>query len=415
MLLRPNKKFKIESYYQLCIGLFVSLFISILILKMNPNFAGAKHDSKFYFNMYEYIRNHKSLIPLELYEVSSSPIFVHFFGFSLLIFGAFYVPVIYLSFISMSLISLVFFEKFIRNTNIYIKVILLVAFCGSGYFVSPMLYPTSETPTILFFILSLYAFLKSKNRRLLAVSIFALVSVRQSMGWLLIVFFLWDLKIWWKVKSIPFRRIVATYLLAGISLIVTFIYFNFHFFPDLYINVQPENIFPLPNFLSSVQIGISLLTFTLPFLLYEWKFIGITFLAKLFLLFISGITLCSLIFTHNTYIGEGLGYLSILSLNYNVDLIFIVLLSYVGFLSVFFLSQGLNIERKQFLYLFLVCFLTSSLIIPIPYLRYFQIPIIFCLLLVLDSVVGEIERSKKWRLVLIFLGFNATNILAITF
>jgi hypothetical protein len=408
-------RFKFLSNYPLLIGLLVLFFTSVLVSKVNSGFAGSKYDSSFYFKMYQYIKENKSLIPLDSYEVASSPIFVHFFGFCLFVFGTFYEQAISLTYIVMAIVSVIYFEKFIRDiANSYIKIILLTALCGSGYFVAPMLYPTSDTPSILFFTLSLYACLKSRNRKLLAVSIFGLVSARQSMGWVLVVFILWDLRTWWKTKGITLKSIAATYLLAGFSLIVTFIYFKFNLFPDMYIKVQPENAFPVPNFLSSMQIGISLLIFTLPFLFFDFNFLKTDVLEKIFASFIGLIAIFSFTFTQDMSIGEGLGYLSILSVNLKLDLFGIVFLSYAGFLSLLLLSQGSNRESKQFLYLFFVCFLTSSLVAPIPYLRYFQISIIFCLSLLFENFIHKLDRVKKWRLVLIFLWVNVINMVAIS-
>jgi hypothetical protein len=363
--------------------------------------------------MYEYIRNNKSLIPLDMYEVASSPIFIHLFGFSLLIFGSFYEQFISVTYIVMSIVSIFIFEKLIREASINIKLILIVAFCGSGYFVAPMLYPTSETPTILFLALSLYAYLKTCNRKLLAFSIFSLVSVRQSMGWVLIVFILWDLNNWWKSKGITLKNILFTYLLAGLSLIFTFVYFNYHLFPDLYIEVQPGNVFPLPNFLSTMQIGIGLLVSSWPFWFYNFRIKKLEASEKLFLFFISLITLFSLFFTQNIYIGKGLGYLSILNLDFKLNLNLIVFLSYVGFLSVLLISKEYNSVNKNFAYLFIVIFSVSSLVMPIPYLRYFQIPIIFILAILFGGAMRQLDRSKTRHLFLIFLFFNLTNLLTI--
>ena len=411
-----NKRFEVVTNYPFLIGLLTLFFTAILISKKNSGFAGSKYDSSFYLTMYEYIVENRSLIPLDSYEVASSPIFVHLFGFSLIVFGAFFKQAISLSYIAMSVVSLIFFEKLIRNSaSTYIKLILLTVLCGSGYFVAPMLYPTSDTPSILFFTLSLYACLKSTNRKLLAVSIFGLVSVRQSMGWVLVVFILWDLMTWWKTKEITLRSIVATYLLSGISLIVTFIYFNFHLFPDLYLKVQPENAFPVPNFLSLMQIGISMLILTLPFFFFNFNFSKTDALEKLFFCFISLMTLFSFMFTQDISIGEGLGYLSILSVNLKLDVFYLVLLSYAGFLSLIFLSQRLTRENKQFFYLLFVCFVTSSLVVPIPYLRYFQISTVFCLSLLFKDYIHKLDRSKNWRLVLIVLWFYANNMVAIAF
>lgn len=408
------KRFAVVTNYPFLIGLLTLFFTAIFISKVNSGFAGSKYDSNFYLTMYEYIRENRSLIPLDLYEVSSSPIFVHLLGFSLIVFGTFFEEAIWLSYIAMSIVSLIFFEKLIRDiSNTYIKIILLTVLCGSGYFVAPMLYPTSDTPAILFFTLSLYAYLKSNNRKLLAVSVFGLVSVRQSMGWVLVVFMLWDLITWWKTKRITLKSIVAAYSISGISLIVTFIYFNFHLFPDLYIKVQPENAFPLPNLLSLIQIGISILVITLPFFFFNFKILKTDVLEKLFLSFFSLMSLFSLMFTQNTSIGEGLGYLSILSVNLKLDVFYLVLLAYAGFLSLILLSQRLNRESKQFFYLLFLCFVISSLVVPIPYLRYFQISNIFCLALLFKDFIHERDQSKNWRLVLIFLWFNANNMVAI--
>jgi hypothetical protein len=108
-----NKRFAVVTNYPFLIGLLTLFFTAILISKKNSGFAGSKYDSSFYLTMYEYIVENRSLIPLDSYEVASSPIFVHLFGFSLIVFGAFFKQAISLSYIAMSVVSLIFFEKLI--------------------------------------------------------------------------------------------------------------------------------------------------------------------------------------------------------------------------------------------------------------------------------------------------------------
>jgi hypothetical protein len=375
-------------------GIVTIFFTAIFLLRFNSEFAGAKYDSQFYLKMYEYIRIHKSAIPLENYEVASSPIFVHAFGFILLLFGSHYSIAILFSYIIMSLVSLIFFEKLIRQTQLRVKIILITIFCGSGYFVAPMLNPTSDFPMILFLTITLYAF-STSNRSLLSITLFCLLSVRQSLGWILIVFVIWDLYNLLKYRRVTLRDILWTYSFSFISLIATFIYFKNHLFPDLYLELQPKNVYSIPNFFSVIQIGLSSLIMFSPLLFLRYKNIKLTKNSTLLFGYLVLISMASFLFPQNKQIGDGLGYLSFFHGRLNFQIEHLAIFSSLGFLILLKLAQDMNPIEKNFLLLYLFAFLTSSLVIPIPFLRYFQVPLIFAAALIFKTSLDGFKSTHN--------------------
>ena len=181
-----------EKTIIISIGILSAIFTSMFLHEFNSDFAGAKYDSQFYLNMFDLIEANKSIVNVTSYEVASSPIFVHAIGWFLLLFGSLSNVVLSVIYLAMALGSLIFFEKLISKAQLNIKILLTIIFCGSGYFVSPMWNPTSDTPMILMLIISIYSFNNSK-RKLFAFSLFLLVSTRQNFGWLLLVYFILDL------------------------------------------------------------------------------------------------------------------------------------------------------------------------------------------------------------------------------
>ena len=373
-----------ERRIVLVFGFITIFFTSVFLLRFNSEFGGAKYDSQFYVRMYEYIQNYKSFIPLNSYEVSSSPIFVHAFGFFLLLFGDLYPIVLTLSFIVMAAASVILFEKLIKQAPLNIKIILTTMFCGSGYFVAPMLNPTSDSPMILCLILSLYAF-SFARRKLMSISLFCLVSVRQSLGWILVVFVVWDLYNMWKFRNISFRDILWTYSISFVSLFATFIYFNNNLYPVSYTEVWPGIVFNVPNFLSVVQIGISLLVLLTPLLILGFETIKISKDSKLLMLYFSVLSFAAIVFPQKKPIVEGLGYLSVLNGNFDFAIVQLSAISALGFLVFLVLAHEWISNGKSFLFLFMFAFVTSSLLMPIPFLRYFQIPLILAVVLIFKS------------------------------
>ena len=399
MNLRPRNAIFINQLSErtivLVFGFLTMLFTSVFLLRFNSEFGGAKNDSQFYDNMYRYIQNYKSLIPLNSYEVSSSPIFVHALGFFLLLFGNVYPIILSLSFLLMSAASMIFFEKLIQHTHLNFKIILTTMFCGSGYFVAPMLNPTSDSPMILFLTLSLYAFCFSR-RKLMSISLFCLVSVRQSLGWILVVFVVWDLYSLRKFQKLTFRDILLTYSLSFMSLFVTFIYFSNNLFPDSYTEVQPGNVFSVPNFLSVVQIGISLLVLLTPLLFLGIKSMKLTKEPILLMLYFLLLAFSAFVFPQKKLIVDGLGYLSVLHGDLNLAIVQITVVSALGFLVFIVLAQDWSSNSNKFLYLFMFVFVTSSLVMPIPFLRYFQIPLILAVVLMFRYPRVGFKKRSDW-------------------
>ncbi len=389
----------------LTLSFLTATLTSIFLNYCNSEFGGAKNDSQFYLNMFEYIRNNKSIIPLSSYEVSSSPLFVHVLGFALLLFGSFAGLILSLAFIAMTIASVYYFERLIQSAHLDKKIFLSIIFCGSGYLVAPMLHPTSESPMFLFLILSLYSYSTSK-RKLLAFSLFCLVSVRQSLGWLVVVFIVWDTYILLKSHKLDFKELTLTYIWSFLSLISTFLYFDNRLVPDLYIEVQPENVFNLPNFLSVIQIGVSYLAILLPLLFLGSGRLQIDKGSGFLILYFSSMSFAAFVFSQTNPIGEGLGYLSLLHVKFDFDLEHLAAISALGFLILLHLAQKLNDNDKKFLYLYLLGFVTSSLVMPIPYLRYFQIPLILAVAL----IYKDPRSTDRAGNILVRIGVAATLI-----
>jgi hypothetical protein len=295
----------------------------------------------------------------------------------------------------MSAASVILFEKLIQQARLNIKIILTTMFCGSGYFVAPMLNPTSDSPMILFLTLSLYAFCFSR-RKLMSMSLFCLVSVRQSLGWILVVFVVWDLYNLRKFRNISFRDILWTYSFSFVSLFATFIYFGNNLFPDLYTEVQPGNVFDVPNFLSVLQIGISLLVLLTPLLFFGFKSMKFPKDSKLLMLYFSVLSFAAFVFPQKKPIVDGLGYLSVLNGNFNLAIVQLTVVSALGFLVFLVLAQDWISSGKNFLYLFMFVFVTSSLVMPIPFLRYFQIPLILAVVLMFKNPRVGFKRRNDW-------------------
>ena len=230
----------------------------------------------------------------------------------------------------------------------------------------------------------------------MSMSLFCLVSVRQSLGWILVVFVVWDLYNMRKFRNISFKDIFWTYSISFVSLFATFIYFDNHLFPVSYTEVNPANVFNVPNFLSVVQIGISLLVLLTPLLFLGFKTIKFSKGSKLLMLYFLVLSFAAFVFPQKKSIVDGLGYLSVLNGNFDLAIVQLSAISALGFLIFLVLAQDWISNGKTFLFLFMFVFVTSSLVMPIPFLRYFQIPLILAVVLIFKNPRVGFKSRNNW-------------------
>ena len=413
--LRKLKAFESKSLYLFSIGTSFYLVSSLLIFRFNRNFSGALSDSSFYFRMFEYIGK-SGIIPLEKYEVASSPIYVH-------LMGIFWIPsinqmqlIFHLIYVLMALVSIYFFARILNNYEFRIAVCLMLLFASSGYFVAPSLNPTSDAPAILFSILTIY-FLQTGRSLQFAIFSALLVSTRQNLVWIIFGIFVWEV-VNEKKRFKAISQLLPKYLLAFISLMVTFVYCGYRLTIPNYEISSYQNNFSIPNFLSLAQIFlalfaiiISLIPLRFPLELSKSKISRNLILVIL----LSLLPICFLFRSNQNLIGEGLGWLSLLSYTMNLPMFVILTLSSIAFnVSIIFLYKSdLNVRNLSFI---LLAFLVgTSTLMPIPFLRYFEI----YLILIVSVAAAPWEANRKiipnvnWILAVISIsGINFLKILS---
>jgi len=138
----------------------------------------------------------------------------------------------------------------------------------SGYFVAPSIWPTSDTSAMLFMILAFYYYFFGPNQWIFSLFLFALLSTRQSFTWLLISFIVIDITNIYKFSLRQIVTLFAKYLPSFLSLLVTYLYFDFQFTPKNYEKLQEYNVFSILNFMSPLQIGLNLTLILTPVLVF---------------------------------------------------------------------------------------------------------------------------------------------------
>lgn len=394
------------------LGCFSIIFYSIIILIFNSAFAGSKFDSQLYIKMYNHVAEDRKFIPLHEYQVSSSPIYVHIMGFIFLIFGKFSELIGHSIYVLMALLSVYFIEKLINPINLKTKILITLLFFGSGYFIAPMLFLTSDMPTIFALSCSVY-FFECNRRILLAISSFVLVSVRQSFIWLLLVFIVLEILNLRRTRTQSCFKCLLVYTPSFISLFITYLYFEQSLAPSNYTEAQPRNVFSIPNYFSVVQIGLSSLIVFIPFILQKSSKIRFNFFSALFLLFFSLLSFLSFFTQGNINIQEGFGFISLLHLKMHLSLIYLPILATIGF---FLLLNSFDVvinQDNRITFVYILFYVVSSLLIPIPFLRYFQIPFYFALILVFRHTKKDLTNRSKRITFLSYFYITIFNIVSI--
>jgi len=369
-----------------CLVYFSSV---ILVLSLKKDVAGSRFDSQFYISNFSWIATNHQIIPLDQYEVASSPIFVHLMGILTFIFGDYSTHIIHGLYLFMALFSIGIILRILGKTKVRKRIALSSLLVSSGYFVAPSLWPTSDTPAILFMLLSYYFYFSRPSSWLFSFSLFALLSTRQSFAWLCIGFLIFDLmKI--QVHTLKNIGLVFTKYLPSLgSLLVTFFYFDFEFTPKFYEDSQSYNVYHLPNFLSTIQIGLNLIVVLLPIILFAPAIVyrnRINASDGIFL--ITGGLLAFGVFLNlpKKEIAVGLSWLSIAKNQANISLQITALIAFAGFIIYFRILSKVDHVLRLFLFLSFVLLCLSSLLMAIPFLRYFEISSFFILILTISEI-----------------------------
>lgn len=390
-------------------GCFVYFSSALLVLAVNKDVAGSRFDSQFYLSSYSWIASNHQVIPLDQYKVASNPIFVHLMGILGFIVGDYFTVTIHVLYILMAIASIWIVTEILDNAK-YIKSAALSSLLfSSGYFVAPSLWPTSDLPSILFMLLSYYFFFRRRSTWLFSLSLFALLSTRQSFAWLCLGFLIFDLMKMQVYELKNFSSLFAKYLPSFFSLWVSFVYFDFEFAPKFYENVQRQNVFQIPNFLSTIQIGLNFTVVLLPIilflpsLLYRNRF---TRSESQFLLIGGLLTLGVFLNPPKTEISSGLSWLSVAQNRANIPLQFTALIAFAGFIFYFSILAQVDYVLKMFLYVSFILLCISALLMSIPFLRYFEISSYFLLMLTMSAMDKKKSiKNSFWLPVSIILIF----------
>jgi hypothetical protein len=191
---------------------------------------------------------------------------------------------------------------------------------------------------------------------------------------------------------------------------VTFFFFEGHLTPPLYETANLSNVFVKPNFLTSVQIGLCLLAILLPFKFQKiWEH-GLEYVSSKYLVFtfiFSSFPIIYIFYGKKQSIGDGLGWISILVFRLNLNILFVSALASLGILLLFMLCAKLELNDKKLLTTIFISLLVFSLVMPVPFLRYFEVPlIIICSLILGKRIKGSEELGKIgsiWLSVLVAL------------
>jgi len=336
------------------------------------------------------------LISLSNYEVATSPIYVFLIGTLHTLSGTYFSIALHTLYVLFALGSIVIFAKILNPSNWRTFSPIMILFAGSGYFVAPSIWPTSDTPATYFFLICLYSLLK-KDELLLGISAFLLISTRQNFAWLsfaLSTFVFFTCERNWKKYS----KLALIFAPSFLSLIVTFFFFDGHLTPPLYEAGNLSNVFIKPNFLTSVQIGLCLFAILLPFKLQKiWKhrleYVSYKYLV--FTIIFSSFPIIYIFYGKGQSIEDGLGWISILVFRLNLNILFVAALASFGILLLFMLCATLDQKDKKLLTTIFISLLVFSLVMPVPFLRYFEVSlIIICSLILGKRIKGSEELGK---------------------
>ena len=360
----------IQFQYLLLTLTYIATFL--LVIMFEPNFSGALLDSKFYIN--EFLKsNWSTFYEQSDYSVASSPIFMWLFGSIVKLFGNFKIPFVHMSYFLFSALSIFFITKLVSNLKL--RFIILFSLFTNAYFIAPTISPTSDIPSFCFALMSLF-FFKTKNKAWLSFSLFCLISTRQVYVWLIIYFIVIEM-MQTKRKFQTILGNLLVYIPSFLSLLFTYIFFGNSFTPKSYVLVNTKFEFQIPNFSSLLQLEISIFFQILAFtILINWQRdeIGIPkYLVGLLLLVILN-TLIIFTVNFDKLDQQGLGWLSLFSIYFFFPTLFIVGFSSLGSFLFVYMVRYLNRPLYPALFL-LAIFSIISLLMPIPFLRYFALPV----------------------------------------
>lgn len=373
-------------------GILIYAFSYLIVLLFNPSLGGARADSYFYMKMFEYRRLNHSLIPYEDFQVATSPIYVEIIGLFRIFCGSFFVPIIHFLYFCFAILSIYFLVKVLETCKVQICIPLVALFASSGYFIAPSIWPTSDAPAVLFLILTIYMFRKNRNIGF-AIASCSLVSTRQNFAWVLAATAIVEISNFEKISLNSFRSLLK-YIPASLSLITTFFYFGRNLTPVGYESINKLNKFELPNFLNSIQIGIAAISiFSSIALLIRWRNLNYDWKSRRNLLIVvfSAFPWMYFLAPSSEPIQEGLGWISLFSLNLHLNLFWIGLIASVGLAIFVFLVLQSSGDRVELALSMTISLLISSLVMPIPFLRYFEISIILIFILFMI----ETSQDKK--------------------
>lgn len=404
--------FNLSNVKAFIVGLLAFILTSLNLFLTGMDFAGTQSDSEFYMRMFQNFSNQFHILQLEDYEVASGPIYVHLLGLlvNLIPFKSpLIIQVIYAVF---AVLTVYFLIRILESVDNLARLILIVIITSSGYFVAPVLHPTSDAAANLFLISTIYFF---KEKRNLSFSICSalLVSTRQSFGWIIVAFLIYDFMNKWPITGRTFIEIVRLYLPSILSLVLTFYYFEYHLTPVIYLNSQPQNTYQVPNLLGIFQIGFIVATIFVPLILLggiklsrSVNRAGIYIFAFLYLVF-------SFYSTRDLVISDGMGFLSLFVNRFNLPVSFIIIVSLAGFLI---FSQFLIHNKLLFneITLFILIFCLSTTIMPIPFLRYFYVTFVILLIWQFSSQRRMFTEMSKISSSLIGIYFFLYNMAVIS-
>ena len=385
-------------------GIAIYLASAFLVFFLNPELGGARSDSSFYFNMFSAANPRNISITLDNYQVATSPIYIFLIGSLHAILGSYFSLALHVLYVSFAIASIAIFGKILGTTNWLTFAPIMSLFAGSGYFVAPSIWPTSDTPSIFFALLCLYSFLK-KKRAFLTISAFLLISTRQSFAWLLCAFFFFEC-LTNKRNWTNYLRHALKFIPSFGSFIVTLIFFDGHLTPPLYETVNSSNVFKIPNFLTSVQIGLCLFSILFPFIFSYFPTYGIKYISSNYLVLVMMISTFPIIYNfygRKKSIGDGLGWISILFSRFNLSILIVCIIASLGIAILLLYSANLDRELKLLFNTMFVILLVFSLAMPVPFLRYFEVSLIFICALILGT---HLNNSKR-------LGFLGSILLSV--
>ena len=389
---------KIESQLFLT-GVSTYFLFSEVISYLRKNDFGARADSVFYFKMFNSAKMGNGFIPLDKYEVATSPIYVALVGLSKFVVGSNFPQVVHISYYCMAIGSIYLLTKILQPRKFTAGLPFVILLSSSGYFVAPSLWPTSDTPAIFFSLMTLRFFLSGRSV-LFGLACFLLVSTRQSFAWLVIAYSIFEL-----MDNREGRKSAKSYFKyfpTFVSLVITFVYFDLHTTPVLYQDLQIQNSFKIPNFLNSIQIGLALLLILLVAQLsngFKLNYLKIEGKILYFVLLLSSIPILynfygaeQSLFTHNPH-----GWISLFSSRLHISIFWVSISAGIGIFLMSSLILNLGIARFNLLFYIFVSFLLLTISMPIPFLRYFEFPVILISSFTLHNVALIEKAGSNWR------------------